>query len=270
MRIKRRKVLRKTLEFYRLHFSLLPPYTCLCDSSFLTHALEEHIQLTDQVQSLLGYKSQTKITQCTHNLLKEWQSKNSFYKGAWMIASNLHVVACGCKNANEVKKGKNERRRDREGQEWSTCSLIDDETKSLDSLIRRKFIFCTVSERNKKSLRQRSLPVMVLQGQVPIMEEPSRETLTKVKSKESSNRNVQEWEKKALGLQQPPPKEALAKTTKKSTGKKQPNPLSVKKKVKKIEISKPQVPAENTEKSRKRRRKKKTSDSIVTQQVHSP
>lgn len=233
MRITRKKQIRKTLRWYNTCFNFHAPYHCLIDLSFIEHSLQNHLNIRDQLITIFD-KVTPCVTSCLLNFLKAQGSRMS---GPFKVASQYYRVHCDCPSASLS------------GTDVIACMKR--------KLLEKSFILCSCDAGLRAFARgavrlSRVTPVVTIQGQVPVLEGPSDETKKFVAEKDQDTQHVQDWEKNKIKTREQEIAEALGATSagNQRKKKKNPNPLSVKKKAK--EITKPQDDA--VKKTRRGRR----------------
>jgi U3 small nucleolar RNA-associated protein 23 len=111
------------------------------------------------------------------------------------------------------------------------------------------------------------VPIIYIMGQVPILEEPASMAKGNAKEKESSGLQPTQWEKKVLSLVKEDP---LTLPVKHKRKRREPNPLSCKKK-RKISALVPaqELPDEKQKKTRRKSRKTKEKSASITESQNS-
>lgn len=121
MKLKRQKKTRRVLQYYKVHYNIVPPYKVVCDSEFLQAALLGRVQLRHQlpktlqvdntlvshIRSTIHYQrnpssnapqSATPNTVQSINLtrciLRAIEQKGNLYGGALHIAKTLTFLSC--------------------------------------------------------------------------------------------------------------------------------------------------------------------------------
>lgn len=205
MKVKRNKRNRKFLQFYATSYGIKPPYKVVLDGLYLQAALEGKVKISEQIPKLLQAPGETSImvTKCSIHDLKQ---KGDFYRGAVMIGSGLKYARCNHEGVIEP------------GQ----CLKLLIQGGNPDRLIMgaqevglRHFVRDTPG-----------VPLLFIQGQVPILEPPAGSDKKHVLEERSARTHLSTEEQKQLDALKPPQPEKLHKR-KKIKG---PNPLSVKKK----------------------------------------
>ncbi|KAM7384526.1 hypothetical protein PAMA_011740 [Pampus argenteus] len=90
MKIKRQKVAKKTISFYKFNFNFREPFQILIDGTFCQAALKNKIQIKEQMPKYLMGEVQLCTTSCA---LKELESLKQLY-GAKIILQRFQVRRC--------------------------------------------------------------------------------------------------------------------------------------------------------------------------------
>lgn len=175
MKLKRAKKTRKTLQYYRNHFNIVPPYKVVVDSEFIQSALIGRIQLKEQLPKVLQLDNslvshitktiQSRVTNTDmHNtvqsinitrcILRSIELKGNLYGGALFIAKKLNFLSCRHK-AKHVSE--------------HDCIKALLYNNNIDRLI------CGLNDKKLRS-ETRSYghtPVMFIHDNVVVMEEPT-------------------------------------------------------------------------------------------------
>ena len=223
MKIKRNKEIRKTLRFYKTCFNHHEPYRILIDLSFIEAALQGRIKIKDQLPVMLCGKVNLMTTDC---VLKEIKAGGSKMRGPDIVAQPFFAFHCGCP----------------EGTTSAECFLryVGQTNEKLA---------CIASQDRKLQSQMRrvgGVPILFIHNQVPCLEPPSEESKSIANMKEREGRGIQAWEKGS--------KDDTDEATPIKKKKKNPNPLSVKKKIVK-------VPEQSAGGKRTRRKKRTRSES---------
>jgi U3 small nucleolar RNA-associated protein 23 len=64
MKVKRHKRVQRLLNFYRHNYGLVPPYRLLIDGTFAAAALEQHVNIREQVCKYIGDAVHFATTDC--------------------------------------------------------------------------------------------------------------------------------------------------------------------------------------------------------------
>jgi len=212
MRVKRNKTFRRILRFFRLEFGINDPYKVLVDGTFLTVALQQRIQVREQLPKMLSARATPMVTSC---VLHELRGLGKRGQGAAYIAQGFYRVKCGHTNF--------------------LCAS-DCIKEQIGENNPRKLLVATQDIELGKALRQiPGVPLIRLNNSVPFVEDPS--SASKDHREETQKRKLAPaaWEKAKLpALQQKEAAAAAAASTpRKRKGPKGANPLSCKKKKKK-------------------------------------
>ena len=230
MKLKRRKHCEKYLAFYRNYFRIHRPYQLLVDLTFCQEALQNRVQIKDQLARYLDGEFKLFITDC---IKAEGHMIGSRLHGALVIADNFSRFNCGHDKAIEA-------------------------TSCISSLVKNNnqhgLFIATQDHELRDVLRSMpGIPLLHVNHNVIVLEKPST-TSIEVSEQQDSIRLIREHEQ---GIISKIKTEKSETQRKKRKGPKGPNPLSVKKKQKTSE-------AENrkgTTKTRKTRRSQKKKSS---------
>uniref|UniRef100_A0A3Q2XLA5 rRNA-processing protein UTP23 homolog n=1 Tax=Hippocampus comes TaxID=109280 RepID=A0A3Q2XLA5_HIPCM len=91
MKIKRQKIAKKTLSFYKYNFNFREPFQILIDGTFCQVALKNKIQIKEQMPKYLMGEVQLCTTNCA---LKELESLGKELVGAKIILQRYQVRKC--------------------------------------------------------------------------------------------------------------------------------------------------------------------------------
>ncbi|XP_029023360.1 rRNA-processing protein UTP23 homolog [Betta splendens] len=91
MKIKRQKLAKKTISFYKYNFSFREPFQILVDGTFCQAALKNKIQIKEQIPKYLMGEIQLCTTSC---VLKELESLGGQLYGAKVILQRFQVRKC--------------------------------------------------------------------------------------------------------------------------------------------------------------------------------
>ena len=228
MKIKRNKEIRKTLRFYKTCFALREPYHVLIDLSFIEAALQGKIMIKDQLPVMLGARVTPMVTDC---ILREIAKGGSKMSGPDAVAKSFYRVRCG------------------HAKSTVPCECLKLQVGATNE--KRMFVATQDRALQNELGKVGGVPILFISGHVPMLEPPSETSKSKAAQKEDRVIRVQDWERKSLGIEEIEEKSEKPKKTKKN-----PNPLSVQKK-----IMKPVAISSATDTKRTRRKKKvKASD----------
>ncbi|KFD51458.1 hypothetical protein M513_07671 [Trichuris suis] len=91
MKIRRLKKAQRVLNFLRNNYDFVKPYRVLVDGTFCQHALENKINIREQLSKYL----QADVIICTTNcVLVELELLGKHFHGAWLIAKQFKVLKC--------------------------------------------------------------------------------------------------------------------------------------------------------------------------------
>lgn len=207
MRVKRAKNNKRTIRFYQQTFGLKEPFRVLIDGTFINAALKNKIHIKEQLPKILGAKCTPMVTGCA---LQELRSLGSSCLGAVVIAKGYYRLKCG----------------------HDDCPLAAHEcmAQAVGAKNAGGYIVATQDEALRKRLRAvPGVPILRLEAQCPVLEEPSETSKTSRDQTETEKCLPKEWEKKVLPELSAPKPELVFKKRKKK-GK---NPLSCMKKKRK-------------------------------------
>ncbi|KAM3728109.1 rRNA-processing protein [Dirofilaria immitis] len=91
MKVKRYKRAKRIISIYRYNFGLEPPYEVLLDGTFAMAALQNKINLREQLPKYLNAEVDIRVTNC---VLKELEKLGSTLYGALHICKQFDVVNC--------------------------------------------------------------------------------------------------------------------------------------------------------------------------------
>ncbi|XP_030002349.1 rRNA-processing protein UTP23 homolog [Sphaeramia orbicularis] len=91
MKIKRQKIAKKTISFYKYNFSFREPFQILIDGTFCQAALKNKIQIKEQLPKYLMGEVQLCTTNCA---LKELETLGKELYGAKIILQRFQVRKC--------------------------------------------------------------------------------------------------------------------------------------------------------------------------------
>lgn len=244
MKINRYKRAQRILTFFRYSFGYEPPHTVLVDGTFSQAALQNKINLREQMPKYLGEGVEMVTTKC---VLEELEQLGSAVYGALVICKQFTVACCPHTPARTAAE----------------C---------LAHLARRskkpglpKYFIATQDDTLLAKLRELGgIPLMSVRFNTILLEKQSSQSIAESKTPEEKEiEKAKELRKAVLGEdEQPKPR--------KRKGPKGPNPLSCKKKKKAPPHAVngafgKQAPAETSNeqddtKRRRRRRKKATEE----------
>mmetsp|Transcript_21153 Transcript_21153/g.46639 ORF Transcript_21153/g.46639 Transcript_21153/m.46639 type:complete len:301 (-) Transcript_21153:130-1032(-) len=205
MRVKRNKNHRRILRFYRLAHGVSEPYRVLVDGTFLTHALQHRIHVKEQLAKMLDGRTTPMVTNCVCAELRALGDRAS---GASIIAKGYYRLKC----SHEKPIGA------------SACIL-----EQIGKQNERKLLVATSDRDLVTGLREiPGVPLLRLNGQVPLLEEPSAASRASAAEIEAKKLKAAEWERSKLPELRQKEAQAAARAlkVKKRRGPKAPNPLS--------------------------------------------
>ena len=228
MKGKRLKRSRKYLQnIYATYFSFRPPYQILLDSAFCQQALRLKLHPKESLDAILGGNSKLMITGCSLKKVEETATD----EGVLYLAKRFEHR--NCRHSKPL-----------------------DERECFLDLLRpdnpHHYAVVTQSPEARASLRSiPGVPILFINRDILVMEDPSQKTLDTVKRLEKKSKSIPEVELKAIKLVAPVEKKK--RPAKRRRNVKGPNPLSVKKPKKEI---KQREPVEKEKRVRPRRKKR--------------
>eukprot|EP00794_Sanderia_malayensis_P005323 gene5323-5992_t len=230
MKIKRKKHCDKYLSFYRNNFGIHEPYQIIVDLTFCQSALQNRVQIKEQISKYLSENHKLFNTKC---ILQEGEKIGSVLHGAMVIEKTFETRFCG--HADPIP--------------------ADQCIKSLVNKSNPHGLFVASQDSELRSdLRKLSgIPILHVNHNVIVLEKPSSKSV-EASEKQDESKLLTEYQKELLKKlkKDEEPKQRLKRKRK---GPKQPNPLSVKKK-KKTDNEK-QIRETSSEQSARTRRRRK-------------
>nr|CDQ04659.1 Bm14021, isoform b [Brugia malayi] len=215
MKVKRYKRAKRIISIYRHNFNLEPPYQVLLDGTFAMAALQNKINLREQMPKYLNAEVDIRVTSC---VLKELEKLGSALYGALHICRQFDVESCPHRPVRTAVE----------------C------IKHMARRMKRRttYFFATQDNELTEALKQiPGVPILFIKYNAILIDKPSEVTIQV---------NLNELKKAILGEDEKP--------RRKRKHPKGPNPLSVKKKKKKIQMTSIQ-PAAKTSRKRRRKKK---------------
>ncbi|XP_076255086.1 rRNA-processing protein UTP23 homolog [Rhynchophorus ferrugineus] len=208
MKIKRYKKVNKNLGFYINNFGFRQPYQLLADGTFCLAALNNKVNIANDVPKYLQGEIKLITTQCA---IIEMEKLGPKLNGALIILKKYLLHKCG-----------------HEGNPITAANCLRSMVK-IGNL--SHYIICTQDRDLQENIRNmEGVPLMYLHSKTPVLEKPSEISMKKANEKISGvlQNNVEQIEKmkEKSGLI----KEDKVKSKKRK--RKGPNPLSCKKKKK--------------------------------------
>ena len=235
MKLKRKKHCDKYLAFYRNKFNLHRPYQILVDLTFCQEALENRVQIKEQLTRYLDGEFKLFITDC---IKAEGVLLGPKLHGAMVIAGNFDKWSCGHENAIPA-------------------------TLCISKLIKKNnpngFFVATQDHELREKLRSKAgIPLLHVNHNVVVLEKPSAASV-EASEKIDSKRLITKHEREMLSMIKKD--DAPERQKRKRKGPKGPNPLSIKKK-KKNEMENQE--SDTNRKRRRRNRKKNVGQADVS------
>jgi len=236
MKVKRMKRAKRILNFFHFNYQYNEPYNILVDGTFCQAALQNKINLREQLPKYLGTGVEIFTTKC---VLEELKLLGNELYGALKICENFEVVKCP---HNPIR---------------TAASCMERLGRRSKNPTHQKFIIASQDEQLLFNLRDfGGVPLMSIRFNAICLEKPSKES-ENVQKEESHEFKTLEAMKKSAAAN----KDEVPRQRKKING---PNPLSCQKKKKRPVDPKPK-PSEPTPEIKKkpaRRRKKKVNTEV--------
>uniref|UniRef100_A0A1I7TWP9 rRNA-processing protein UTP23 homolog n=1 Tax=Caenorhabditis tropicalis TaxID=1561998 RepID=A0A1I7TWP9_9PELO len=230
MKVKRLKRANRLLTFYKYNFKFLPPYRVLVDGTFCNAALQEKLNLAEQIPKYLTEETHLMTTNC---VLKELEKFGPLLYGALVIAKQFEIAEC---NHHTPKAA-------------SDC---------LAHLARRaasgktKYLIATQDDELTEKLRTIvGTPIMYIKFKTVLLDNVSEATKAGSTKDENEIKKLKELKKEIIGVE-----EVIKKKKKKKGG---ANPLSCKKKLMKATVEAVRTGERTATGKRKRTKKKATT-----------
>jgi U3 small nucleolar RNA-associated protein 23 len=230
MRILRHKHNRKTLNFFRIVFGVIPPYKCLCDGNFIAQAVRMANEPSRTIPKMLESPTFLHVTEC---ILRELESIGPKASAALEAAKALGVIRCSGKHGHTDGRG-------------AADCLTDIVAHARAE--NKSFFVATQDADLRDALRKiPGTPIVMFSQNVLILEPPSSASKETSASKAATTSSLTPEEaaavKKAKKAEHMAAVEGLPKpivgVKRKHRGPSEPNPLSRKKKT----STKPAAPA---------------------------
>ncbi|XP_056630815.1 rRNA-processing protein UTP23 homolog [Diorhabda sublineata] len=225
MKVKRYKKVNKNLRFFINNYGFRQPYQILTDGTFCYCALNNKINIADNIPRYLHGEIKVLTTQCA---IIEMENLGSKLNGALKILKQYGVHKCG-----------------HEGKPISAAKCF---LKMLGNSNENHYVIATQDRDLQNKVRTiPGVPLLYLHLKTPVLEKPSDVSLNDAKKKisilcESEKRELEELKKQSHIDDKP-----------KRRKRKGPNPLSCKKKKSKPTINNPITKKEPVEKSKRKR-----------------
>ena len=229
MKVKRQKTVKKYINLFKNSFGIFEPYQVLVDGTFCQAALQNKINIKEQLPKYLDAEIQLLTTEC---VLNELESLGGALYGALVIAKRFKTRKCG----------------HREHVPATECvsHLVGEANE-------KRYFVASQDKQLRNALRKiPGVPLLYINYNCIVMEKPSFVCVKKANEVQTARTEPTDHEReklerlKASELEKP---EIIRRKRKRPKG---PNPLSCKKKKTKQECSN----TSNKSSSRKRRRHK--------------
>ncbi|KAI1718830.1 fcf1 domain-containing protein [Ditylenchus destructor] len=202
MKIQRQKRASKILTFYRYNYGFQPPHSVLLDGNFCQAALQNKINLREQMPKYFMNEVNIVVTNC---ILKELEALGKEVGGALAICRQFNVVKCP---HNPPR---------------TAADCIRRLARRSKKEERAKYFIGTQDDALLQSLRELGgIPLMSVKYNSILLEKPSRESISGLKTSADDLEKVKLLKREVLGVEEQKPQ--------KRKGPKGPNPLSCKKK----------------------------------------
>mmetsp|Transcript_7280 Transcript_7280/g.14926 ORF Transcript_7280/g.14926 Transcript_7280/m.14926 type:complete len:223 (+) Transcript_7280:3718-4386(+) len=215
MGLRKQKVTRKGMAFYRVHFGIKEPYSVICDGTIIHFALQKQLFLKDALPRLLSAPSHVCVTRC---ITAELRSLGEEFSGAAVFARRAQHVACAHSPDSIIPA--------------TDCIIALAESNATHSLC-----FATRDPQIQRQLgRLSGVPLIYVNNTALVLHRPSNESNAEIVQREQDKLHVGLSEstyirKTRRHLRRLTRKEREHVTSrKKKKPAKGPNPLSVKKK----------------------------------------
>jgi len=233
MKVKRKKRAKRILTFFRFKHGFVEPYSILLDGTFCQAALNFKINLREQMPKYFSGAVELFTTRC---VLEELKRLGGQVYGALKICEQFELVNCAhspALTAADCLRQMCLRAKQPEQQQFAVASQDE------------KLLF---------DLRDLGgVPLLSIKFHSLLLEEPSKASLNVNNETISELKSVENLKKQILG-------EPVAESKHKKKKTKGPNPLSCKKKQKRLQLApKPVEPSTEKKKCSRRRKKKKLS-----------
>lgn len=231
MKVKRYKRAQRLISIYRYNFGLEPPYKVLLDGTFAMAALQNKINLREQIPKYLDAEVEICVTRC---VLEELEMLGSVLYGALHICKQFDVEPCP---HQPVRKA-------------ADC------LRHMARRMKKKttHFFATQDDALTEALKQiPGVPVLFIKYNGILIDKPSQATIEEMEKPKDDLAAVKELKKKIFGRNE--------KTRRKRKGPKGPNPLSVRKKQKRISDLRKSDPSARTSNGKRRRKRRKMQSS---------
>ncbi|TRY49873.1 rRNA-processing protein Fcf1/Utp23 [Cryptosporidium tyzzeri] len=297
MKINRKKQIKRILKYYKINYGFEEPYRLLIDGTFIMAALKNKIHIKEQFPKILNGKTTPIITDCIYKeieMLNNLESKKADFSGAKLIARGYFRHKCGHTYCNEnisniehnisLTTNSQDISSDQEDPtEKDTTSEVNNTGNQniprtfdsfrciLDVISKdnnsKKFIVASQDPLLRKKLHKvPGVPLIYLNNQVPILEQPSTASYNHKFVSEEYRMGPQKWEyslipslKSLIQINNNLDNNGSQESKTKKKKKKNPNPLSCLKKKKKQNITKKSSELTDSEKKKRVRTKRKQS-----------
>ncbi|CAI2348905.1 unnamed protein product [Caenorhabditis sp. 36 PRJEB53466] len=231
MKVKRLKRANRLLTFYKYNYKFVPPYRVLVDGTFCNAALQEKLNLAEQIPKYLTEETHLMTTNC---VIKELEKFGPLLYGALVIAKQFEVAECTHATPRAA----------------SDC---------LAHLARRaasgktKYLIATQDDELTEKLRAIvGTPIMYIKFKTVLLDNVSEATKAGCAREESEIQKLKALKEVVIGKEE----------VKKKRKKKGVNPLSCKKKVMKASVETVRTGERTSSGKRKRSKKKAPAEDV--------
>lgn len=153
MKIKKSKLIKKVLSFYKINFNLIEPFNIIIDGNFLYMSIERKIDFKERLEKI--FKGSSIILQTSNCILDELEKLGPEFRGIFLRARRFFRLKCHDK----------------------PISAYDCIMNQIEQNKERKFIVATQDETLRKSLRKiGGIPIIYIKNDSLQIEEPSIES----------------------------------------------------------------------------------------------
>lgn len=230
MKVKRQKRAKRILTFFRFKHGFIEPYNILLDGTFCQAALNFKINLREQMPKYFGGAVELFTTRC---VLEELKRLGGQVYGALRICEQFELVKCA------------------HSPTLTAADCLRQMCRRAKQPDQQRFGVASQDEKLLFDLRDLGgIPLVSIKFHTLLLEQPSKASLNAKEQTSSELKSVKDLKKEILG-------ESVSELTLKSKKSKGPNPLSCKKKKKRLQLAPKLVETSIEKKKPARRRKKK-------------
>ncbi|VDK42458.1 unnamed protein product [Anisakis simplex] len=241
MKVKRYKRAQRILTVYRHNFGFNPPYRVLMDGTFAMAALQNKINLREQMPKYLNEEVEICVTKC---VLNELEKLGDALYGALHICKQFTIDPC----PHEPLR--------------SASECIRHMARRMES--KTKYLIATQDNALTDSLRQlRGAPILFIKYKGILIDKVSEATMEALNRPKDDLNAINQLKRKIIGDDE----DASVKRKKRKI--KGPNPLSMKKKKKRPVVSANAKGKNGTVKKRRHRKYKKGGGDAANSNINS-